>query len=90
MEVEFKIPVLSTARNGSLGSGSWSDFRSNRIQFAKITIEEVLPAQDWVQLVVRVGNNIIESDSADTVALAIEKAHEKFGVATKDWNVPNQ
>jgi len=89
MEVEFKIPVLSTVRNGSLGSGSWSESHSNRIQFAKITIEEVLPAQDWVQLIVRVGNNIIELDSADNVVLAIEKAHEKFGVTTQDWSVPN-
>jgi hypothetical protein len=56
-----------------------------RPAYTSLTIEEVLPAKEWVAIIAKRHDVILYQRSADTVEQAIEEAVDTFGVAPNSW-----
>jgi hypothetical protein len=56
-----------------------------RPAYTSLTIEEVLPAKEWVVLIAKRHDVILYQRSADSVEKAIQEAKDVFGVALDAW-----
>jgi hypothetical protein len=56
-----------------------------RPAYTSLTIEEVLPAKEWVAIIAKRHDVILYRRSADTIEKAIQEAQDIFGIAPDAW-----